>query len=124
MSIIGRINDKVSLDDCVLREEPEVLTRWIDPTIQEKDKEINKLTAESTKWESKYYDMQDNYHNANEEIERLKKIINELEKDMRETVEILKTTEYQKIDIDYVIETLDIYCDRLKKELKEGKDNE
>jgi SMC interacting uncharacterized protein involved in chromosome segregation len=34
--------------------------------------EINKLTAESTEWESKYYDMQDNFHNANEEIERLK----------------------------------------------------
>ena len=40
---------------------------------------------------------------------------------MIETIEILKTTEYQKIDIDYVIETLDIYCDRLKRELKEGK---
>ena len=56
-----------------------------------------------------------------DEIFRLNNIINELEKDMRETIEILKTTEYQKIDIDYVIETLDIYCDRLKSELKEGK---
>ncbi len=34
--------------------------------------EINKLTAESTKWESKYYEMLDNFHNANKEIERLK----------------------------------------------------
>jgi predicted nucleic acid-binding Zn-ribbon protein len=54
------------------------------------------------------------------EIERLNNIINELEKDMRETIEIIKNTEYQKIDIDYVIETFDIYCGRLK-ELKEGK---
>ena len=44
------------------------------------NKEIERLTAESTEWESKYYDMQDNYHNANEEIERLNNIINELEK--------------------------------------------
>ena len=43
MTIIGKINDKVSLDDCVLRREPKVLTRWIDPTTQEKDKEIERL---------------------------------------------------------------------------------
>jgi len=33
--------------------------------------EINKLTAKSTEWESKYYEMQDNFHTANDEIERL-----------------------------------------------------
>ena len=33
--------------------------------LEEKGKEIERLTAESTEWESKYYDMQDNYHNAN-----------------------------------------------------------
>jgi len=47
-------------------------------------KEINKLTAESTEWESKYYETQDNFHNANEEIERLNNIINELEKWLEE----------------------------------------
>ena len=66
MAIIGKINNNVLLDDCVLRKEPEVLTRWIDPTIEEKDKEIERLTAESTEWESKCYKYQD--------------IINELEK--------------------------------------------
>lgn len=30
--IIGKINDKVLIDDAVLRE-PEILTRWQDPTI-------------------------------------------------------------------------------------------
>ena len=60
------------------------------------------------------------YIKKDKEIKRLNNIIDELEKDMRETMEILKTTEYQKIDIDYVIETLDIYCNRLK-ELREGK---
>ena len=34
--------------------------------------DIDKLTAESTEWESKYYEMQDNFHNTNDEIERLK----------------------------------------------------
>ena len=43
-------------------------------------KEINKLTAESTDWESKYYEMQDNFHVSNEEIKRLNNIIDELEK--------------------------------------------
>ena len=38
-----------------------------------------RLKAESTEWESRYYDMQDNFHNANEEIEELQNIIKEVE---------------------------------------------
>lgn len=49
----------------------------------ESNYEIEKLIAESTEWESKYYDMQDNFHNANEEIERLNNII----KEVREYIE-------------------------------------
>lgn len=48
--------------------------------MEEKDREIERLTAESTEWESKFYDMQDNFHNANEEIERLNNIIKNLDK--------------------------------------------
>ena len=54
MAIIGKINDEVLIDDVVLRK-PETFTHWVDPTIEEKDKEI----------------------------ERLNNIINELEKYMR-----------------------------------------
>ena len=42
--------------------------------IKDLQQEINKLTAESTEWESKYYEMQDNFHTANDEIERLKEL--------------------------------------------------
>lgn len=44
--IIGKINDKVLIDDLVLREEPETLTRWQDPTIEEMKKEIEQLKEE------------------------------------------------------------------------------
>lgn len=50
-------------------------------------------------------------------VQKHNKLVNELfdlQKDMQKMIEILKTTEYQKIDIDYVIETFDIYCNRLK----------
>lgn len=48
------------------------------------------------------------------EIERLNNIIDELEKDMRKMIDFLKSSNYHKIDTLYIIETLDIYCDRLK----------
>ena len=44
--------------------------------IENQGKEIEKLTAESTNWESKVYELQD-------EIERLNNIITELEKYIR-----------------------------------------
>lgn len=47
MAIIGKINDKVLIDDLVFREEPEVLTRWQDPTIEEMKKEIERLKKEN-----------------------------------------------------------------------------
>ena len=59
MAIIGKINNKVLLDDCVLREEPEVLTRWIDPAIQEKDKEIERLTNIINELENYLIEMSD-----------------------------------------------------------------
>lgn len=46
---------------------------WVINYITNLQQEINKLTAESTEWESKYYEMQDNFHNTNEEIERQSK---------------------------------------------------
>ena len=69
MAIIGKINDKVLLDDCVLREEPEVLTRWIDPTIQEKDKEIERLNNIINEIE-KALDDEINDYKGNIEIEK------------------------------------------------------
>lgn len=54
-----------------------------------------------------------------EETKRLNNIINQLEKDMKGTIELLKNSELQKVDKDYVIETFDIYCNRLKGSDKE-----
>ena len=56
------------------------------------NKEIDKLTAESTEWESKYYDMLDNFHNANEEINKQKEVLDKI-KEVNKTVNDL----YKKI---------------------------
>lgn len=54
-----------------------------------------------------------------EETKRLNNIINQLEKDMKDTIELLKNSELQKVDKDYFIETFDIFCNRLKGSDKE-----
>ena len=104
MAIIGKINDKVLIDDLVLREEPEVLTRWQDPTIKEQQKEIERLTAESTEWESKCY----KYQNI---IDELEKYINKM---------IKEDSKYNDVASRYGVLNCKNILDKLK-ELKEGK---
>lgn len=53
------------------------------------NKEIDKLTAESTEWESKYYDMLDNFHNANKKINKQKEVLDKI-KEYAERNEIEK----------------------------------
>ena len=65
--------------------------------------EINKLTAESTEWESKYYEMQDNFHNANEEIERLKEWKEDL---LQENIEL---ENIRKEAIEYIEKYVSVY---------------
>lgn len=57
--------------------------------IKKQDKEIDRLTAESTEWESKYYQLQN-------EIERLNNIIDELEKYINEVNNIITTDDIKE----------------------------
>ena len=59
----------------------------------------------------------------NIEINRLNNIIKGFEKDMRETIEFFRDRPEDKISKGYVIDMLDIYCNRLARELK-GEDKE
>ena len=55
--------------------EPQVLTRWQDPTIDDLKKEINKLTAESTEWEERTYCWQDRAENLQIVLDKIKEYI-------------------------------------------------
>ena len=110
MSIIGKINDKVLLDDCVLREESEVLTRWIDPTIQEKDKEIERLNNKIKEYETNTIPtLEHNIDVLVDSEDRLNNIIDEISKTIKWAK---KEDEYQGAI--YEIDNL----------LKEGKEDE
>lgn len=89
--------------------------------INEKDKEIERLTAESTEWESKYYDLQERFDNLMEahkicdvDNERLNNIINNLEYWLK-----MEWTYNADVNEQYE-EAIENTLDRLKA-LKEGK---
>lgn len=91
---------------------------------KKKDKEIERLTAESTEWESKYYDLQERFDNLMEahkicdvDNERLNNIIDELESYLEQQYLEWKDCE---TDVKFMAHEDKAILDKLK-ELKEGK---
>lgn len=69
-----------------------------DTLIEQQQKEIDKLTAESTKWESKFYD----------EAKKVDKAIEYIEKNSYTTIETIDDINYFIVRLDKCADLLDI----------------
>ena len=81
-----------------LKEEYMILQNASDEVEEEKDKEIARLTAESTKWESKFYD----------EAKKVDEAIEYIEKNSYTTIETIDDINYFIVRLDKCPDLLDI----------------
>ena len=76
-------------DNCPM-ENVETFTRWVDPTIKEKDKEIEKLNRIIEIKTNRIQELMKRLSKRQEKVEELNNIINELEKTLNEGVQLYK----------------------------------
>ncbi len=81
-----------------LKEEYVMLQNASDKVEEDKNKEIERLTAESTKWESKFYD----------EAKKVDKAIEYIEKNSYTTLETIDDINYFIVRLDKCADLLDI----------------
>lgn len=103
--------ERIYNENCKLREEHNITDISLLDENYNLQQEINKLTAESTEWESKCYDLQ-------EENEELKDIV--IEKDSQIKEMILQKTDYTAVNIlEMKLEDYKSRCEKAIPMLKE-----
>lgn len=91
-------NEELVKENERLKEEYVMLQNASDKVEEEKDNEIARLTAESTKWESKFYD----------EAKKVDRAIKYIEKNSYTTIETIDDINYFIVRLDKCADLLDI----------------
>jgi len=103
-------------------QEPELLTRWIDPTIEEKDNEIEKLNNIIYIKTNRIQQLMKRLSKRQEKVDRLNNIIDEIRKIVKHEKEELDKFKGVDLLINTYQQVFGVMLEML--ELKEGNKNE